>query len=77
MADHITNINAVDPKLVEYRVGKLEEAVATLSDALATLSNGVAEITQTLRSARMVVLILFGFVQPVILAASIHYLIEG
>ncbi len=56
----------VDPLLL-YRVGKLEEAVDLLSAAL-------REITDTVRSGKLLVVALFGIVQPVVLALVIHWL---
>lgn len=73
---HVTNSNPVDP-LLDYRVGKLEEAVAVLSSSLNHLADGVTDITNTLKSAKTVVLLLFGIIQPVVLALVIHMLTKG
>lgn len=73
MSQNVTVTNTPDP-LLDYRVGKLEEAVAVLSEALHQLSDGVADITYTMRSARLAVIVLFGFIQPCVLAVVIHFL---
>ena len=67
--------DVVHDPLLDYRVRKLEEAVEKLSEVLATLAASVGEITYTLRSGRMAVIVLFGIVQPVVLAVVINQLI--
>lgn len=65
------NIKAGGPDpLMEYRVGKLEEAVSVLS-------TGFADIASTVRGAKWAVLLIFGIVQPVGIAVAIHYLTKG
>lgn len=61
-------VGATDP-LHEYRISKLEEAVAVLSD-------GFAEIASTVKGAKWAVLLIFGIVQPVVIGLAIHYLTE-
>lgn len=58
--------HTADPLLL-YRVGKLEEAVDLLSSAL-------REITDTVKSGKVLVIALFGIVQPVVLAVVINWL---
>lgn len=62
MSGEQTNINmppAHDP-LIEYRVTKVEDAVAILSA-------GFADIAATIRGAKWAVVIVFGFIQPVLI----------
>ena len=74
---HDQNINVTPDPLLGYRVDKLEEAVAVLSSSLNHLADGVSDITYTLKSAKTIVLLLFGIVQPVVLAVVIHFLTQG
>jgi hypothetical protein len=60
-------LSSIPDQLLEYRVCKLEEAVAVLSA-------GFTEIADTVRGAKWAVLIIFGFIQPVGIGMAIHFL---
>jgi hypothetical protein len=60
---------AIDP-LIEYRISKLEDAVAVLSD-------GFAELTATIRGSKWAFTIIFGFVQPLIIGLLLYVLTRG
>lgn len=76
MTDKVeVKVEAPNP-LIEYRVERLEEGQSEMREAHAVMSRSLAEIVSEIKVGKWIVGIMFGIMQPVIVALLIKYLGE-